>query len=150
MRSKRIKLAIVAIILVLCITGILFYSEYGTKNIGDELITNTDKFEKVVDSISVWEMNGGVDNKNIFIVNKDDELYNEVRSILNNWEAKRTLFKSMDVSNSYYKIVFTNNDDTTNPINILISKDGMVNINAREYELVKGDLVELLNIANYE
>jgi len=96
-------------------------------------------------------MNGGVDNKNIFIVNKDDELYNEVRSILNNWEAKRTLlFKNMDVSNSYYKIVFTNNDDTTNPINILISKDGMVNINAREYELVKGDLVELLNIANYE
>ena len=80
MRSKRIKLAIVAIILVLCITGILFYSEYGTKNFGDELITNTDKFEEVVDSISVWEMNGGVDNKNIFIVNKDDELYNEVRT----------------------------------------------------------------------
>ena len=148
MRSKRIKLVIVATILVLCITGILFYSEYGTKNFGDELITNTDKFEEVVDSISVWEMNGGVDNKNIFIVNKDDELYNEVRSILNNWEAKRTLFKSMDVSNSYYKIVFTNNDDPTSPINILISKDGMVNINAREYELVKGDLDELLIIAN--
>ena len=148
MRSKRIKLVIVATILVLCITGILFYSEYGTKNFGDELITNTDKFEEVVDSISVWEMNGGVDNKNIFIVNKDDELYNEVRSILNNWEAKRTLFKNMDVSNSYYKIVFTNNDDPTSPINILISKDGMVNINAREYELVKGDLDELLIIAN--
>lgn len=148
MRSKRIKLVIVATILVLCITGILFYSEYGTKNFGDELITSSDKFEEVVDSISVWEMNGGIDNKNIFIVNKDDELYNEVRSILNNWEAKRTLFKNMDVSNSYYKIVFTNNDDPTNPINILISKDGMVNINAREYELVKGDLDELLIIAN--
>ncbi|MFP1649593.1 hypothetical protein [Enterococcus mundtii] len=148
MRSKRIKLVIVATILVLCITGILFYSEYGTKNFGDELITSSDKFEEVVDSISVWEMNGGIDNKNIFIVNKDDELYNEVRSILNNWEAKRTLFKNMDVSNSYYKIVFTNNDDPTSPINILISKDGMVNINAREYELVKGDLDELLIIAN--
>lgn len=148
MRNKRINLVIIAIVLVLCITGILFYSEYGTKNFGNELITNSDKFEKVVDSISVWEMNGGVDNKNIFIVNKDDELYNEVRSILNNWEAKRTLFKNMDVSNSYYKIVFTNKDDITNPINILISEDGMVNINAREYELVKGDLDELLNIAN--
>lgn len=148
MRSKRIKLVIVATILVLCITGILFYSEYGTKNFGDELITSSDKSEEVVDSISVWEMNGGIDNKNIFIVNKDDELYNEVRSILNNWEAKRTLFKNMDVSNSYYKIVFTNNDDPTSPINILISKDGMVNINAREYELVKGDLDELLIIAN--
>ncbi|WGT38471.1 hypothetical protein QH639_22090 [Lysinibacillus sp. 1 U-2021] len=148
MRNKRINLVIIAIVLVLCITGILFYSEYGTKNFGNELITNPDKFEKVVDSISVWEMKGGVDNKNIFIVNKDDELYNEVRSILNNWEAKRTLFKNMDVSDSYYKIVFTNKDDITNPINILISEDGMVNINAREYELVKGDLDELLNIAN--
>lgn len=126
MRNKRINLVIIAIVLVLCITGILIYSEYGTKNFGNELITNPDKFEKVVDSISVWEMNGGVDNKNIFIVNKDDELYNEVRSILNNWEAK---------------------DDITNPINILISEDGMVNINAREYELVKGDLDELLNVA---
>lgn len=148
MRSKRIKLVIVAIILVLCIAGILFYSKYGTKNAVDELITNPDKFEEVVDSISVWEMHGGVDNKNILIVNKDDELYNEVRSILENWEAKRTLFKNLDVSNSYYKIVFTNNDDPTNPINILISKDGMMNIQTREYELVKGDLDELLKIAN--
>lgn len=147
-KSKRVRLVVVAIILIICITGILFYSEYGTKSRVDEFVTAPDKFEEVVDSISVWEMNGGVDNKNILIANKDDELYKEVRNILNNWEVKRTLFKNSDVSNSYYKIVFTDNDHPTNPINLLISKDGILNIHTREYELVKGDLDELLKITN--
>ena len=72
----------------------------------------------------------------------DVKFYNEVRSIYN-WEAKRTLFKNMDVSNSYYKTLIA-----TILLIQLIPKDGMVSINAREYELVKGDLDDLLNIAN--
>lgn len=147
-RSKRFNLVVAATILALCIAGILFYAEYGTKSLVDELVTNPDKFEEVVDSIAVWEMNGGVDNKSILIATKEDALYKEVRSMLNNWEVKRTLFKSSDASNSYYKIVFTDNDHPTNPINLLISKDEMLNIHAKEYELVKGDLDNLLKITN--
>lgn len=148
MRGKRIKWVIIVLVLGLCIAGILFYSEYRTKNFVDEFFVNPGKFEETVDSISIWEMNGGVDNKSILIVNKDEELYSEVCNIFNNWEVKRTLFKRLDVSNSYYKIVFSNKNNSINPINILISKDEMLNVYTREYELVKGDLDELLKIAN--
>lgn len=52
-RSKRFNLVVVATILALCIADILFYAEYGTKSLVDELVTNPDKFEEVVDSIAV-------------------------------------------------------------------------------------------------
>lgn len=144
--SKRIKLVIAAIILLLCVVGIFYYSEYRTMNFIDTFITNPDEFEQLVNSISITEMNGGTNNTILITTDKDEELYSQIRSTLSNWEVKRTLFKNMDVSNIYYKMDFATENNSMDPLNILISEEGMMNVNGKEFELVKGDLEELLGI----
>lgn len=144
--SKRIKLVIAAIILLLCVVGIFYYSEYRTMNFIDTFITNPDEFEQLVNSISITEMNGGTNNTILITTDKDEELYSQIRSTLSSWEVKRTLFKDMDVSNIYYKMDFTTENNSMDPLNILISEEGMMNVNGKEFELVKGDLEELLGI----
>lgn len=144
--SKRIKLVIAAIILLLCAFGIFYYSEHRTMNFIDTFITNPDEFEQLVNSISITEMNGGTNNTILITTDKDEELYNQIRSTLSNWEVKRTLFKNMDVSNIYYKMDFATENNSMHPLNILISEEGIMNVNGKEFELVKGDLEELLGI----
>lgn len=144
--NQRMKLVSTAIILLLCLVGIFYYSEYRTMNFVEAFIANPDDFEQSVNSISVSEMNGGTNSTTLATAYNDEELYVQIHSILNDWEVKKTISKDMDVSNIYYKIDFASKNNPLDALNILISDDGVMNVNGKEYELVDGDLEELIGI----
>lgn len=134
---KKLVLSIPRFLLLLAI--IICYSEFKTKNFVDAFIASPDQLEEVVDGITIWE-----DGESVAIIKPEDEQYDEVLDTLREWEVKRALFKDMDVNNKLYQLDIYNDAKPMDAFNLLITKDGMINIHGQEYELVSGGSIEEL------
>ncbi|MCM3386921.1 hypothetical protein M3649_02105 [Ureibacillus chungkukjangi] len=143
--SKWLKILISITLFIICIGGVLYYSEYRTKNFVNAVDSDLDNFKYFVDSISILEMENDGFNTKLVAANKDEKLYSKLYSTLINWEVKRTLTKDFDTKNSY-QIVITRGTHSINTLNVLISKDGIMNFNGKNYQLKKENIEELLEI----
>lgn len=138
---KKVILTLVGVSL--CVLLILGFSEYRTKNFVDTFISNPDEFAEMVDSIVIW---GESDTSTVseVITNEGDELFQEIQSAFSEWEVKRTVFKELDLTSQTYGVNFKSEENPMKSIHILIDKDGMINVNGYEYELVSGITIEEL------
>lgn len=138
---KKVILTLVGVSL--CVLLILGFSEYRTKNFVDTFISNPDEFAEMVDSIVIW---GESDTSTVseVITNEGDELFQEIQSAFSEWEVKRTVFKELDLTSQTYGVNFKSEENPMKSIHILIDKDGVINVNGYEYELVSGITIEEL------
>ncbi|MBD8027498.1 hypothetical protein H9636_12625 [Ureibacillus sp. Re31] len=138
---KKVILTLVGVSL--CVLLVLGFSEYRTKNFVDTFISNPDEFVEMVDSIVIW---GESDTSTVseVITNEGDELFQEIQSAFSEWEVKRTVFKELDLTSQTYGVNFKSEENPMKSIHILIDKDGMINVNGYEYELVSGITIEEL------
>ena len=141
MLSKRTKLLIGAGIL--CVLLILAYSEYRTKNFVHTFISDLDELEQKVDQITIWKQE--IDsNISIASINNDDEQFNKVLLGLKEWQVKKLFFGDQDASNETYLITMTNDEKSIYQENtkVIMTKEGIMNINGRKYKLVEGPSFE--------
>lgn len=144
--SKVLKIIISITLFILCIGGVLYYSEYRTKNFVKTFIfQNPDDFERYVDNISIWEMDDGVKNTKLVSASQNEKTYKELHKALSNWEVKRTLIKDLDTKNSY-QIEISRFSMSVNTVNVLISEDGVMGVRGKKYQLRKGNIEELLEL----
>ena len=139
MLSKRWKILIVTAVILLLV--ILAFSEYRTKSFVHTFITDPNELEQKVDRITIWKQELD-SNSNISVasISSNDESFNEVLLAFKDWEVKKLFFGELDSSNTTYTITMTNNEKSIykENFNVLMLKDGMMNINGREYKLVNG------------
>lgn len=146
MMSKRLKILLSAIIIILCIGGILYYSEYRTMNFIDAFVSNPDEFEELVDSIAVTS--NVTSNGILTTAYQDDPLYNELHNVLSEWEVKKT-FKKQGMDN-LFKISLKSEKHSISSLSILVSTNGILNVNGSNYQLVQGNTEDILELIQKE
>ncbi len=140
---KKLILSLMGILFLLAI--LILYPEYKTRNFVDSFITSSDNLEEVVQGLTIRK-----DGAIVATLKPGDKQYDEVLADLSKWEIKRAVFKDTDTGVETYQMDFLN--DNLKPLttfNIMITKEGMVDIRGKEYELVSGSSIEeIIEAAN--
>lgn len=127
-------------IILLCAFGVVGYSTYSEQKFVDAFITE-ERFDERLNQVTIWETNGHV-NENLANAKRNDERLEKVRAALEDWQVKKTFFKYMDHEEAY-QLDISYGEDT---LMIMISSDGLMNIQGHTYELVNGPQIEELLI----
>ncbi|KGR76288.1 hypothetical protein [Ureibacillus sinduriensis] len=117
----------------------IIYPEFKTRNFIDAFVTSLDNTEEVIQGIAIRK-----DGKIEALLEPSDKQYDEVLSALKEWEVKRVPFKEADFDQEKYKLAIQNNARSLTGLNIVIYKDGMIDIRGKEYKLVNGSSIEEL------
>lgn len=125
-------------IILLCALGAVGYSTYSEREFVDAFITE-EKFDERLNQVTIWETNGHL-NENLANAKGNDERLEKVWAALDDWQVRKTFFKYMDHEEAY-QLDISYGEDT---LRIMISSDGLMNIQGHTYELVNGPQIEEL------
>jgi len=151
MRRNRIKFVIIAVAIILVLIGAFVFSKLSEKNLVNDLIIDSNKYEELIELVTVWEKGENATDTNILISYPEDASYKEIQNVLSKWKVKRNYFGDTANTAKTYRIVFTIRDQPNQPlpyesIEIIVDKDGKLNIHGKEYKLVDGKIEELLEL----
>lgn len=142
MLSKKGKILIVTGIL--CVLLALTYSEYRTKSFIHTFIADPEQLEEKVERITIYEQRLET-NVSIATLNSGEEQFEDVLLALKDWKVKKLFYsEDLDPVKQTYLINMTNDDKPIykDSFELIITKEGIMSVNGREYKLVSGNSLE--------
>lgn len=130
--ENRSKLFLLIGMFAFIIIGATFYIAIKPKDVADTLVTDSDRFEIVVDRIILWDVSQG------------EPLYEKTRKTLQQWRIKRQWFQNETPIQYHYKMALIDEERPETTTVIWISKDDVLSAYNKNYTLIHGSVHQLV------
>ena len=142
--ENRSKLFLLIGIVAFIIISATFYIAIKPKDVVDTLVTDSDRFEIVVDRITLWDVSQGEPHQQIFTATKGEPLYEKTRKTLQQWRIKRQWFQNETPIQYHYKMALIDEERPKTTTVIWISKDDALSAYNKNYTLIHGSVHQLV------
>lgn len=142
--ENRSKLFLLIGIVAFVIIGTTIYIAIKPKDVVDTLVTDSDRFEIVVDRITLWDVAQGEPHQQIFTATKGEPLYEKTRKTLQQWRIKRQWFQNETPIQYHYKMALIDEERPETTTVIWISKDDALSTYNKNYTLIHGSVHQLV------
>lgn len=142
--ENRLKLFSLIGIVAFIIISATIYIAIKPKDVVDTLVTDSDRFEIVVDRITLWDVSQGEPHKQIFTATKDEPLYEKSHKTLQQWRVKRQWFQNDTPIQHHYKMALIDEERPETTTVLWISKDGLLSAYDKNYTLIHGSVHQLI------
>lgn len=133
--ENRSKLFLLIGMVAFIIISATFYIAIKPKDVVDTLVTDSDRFEIVVDRITLWDVSQGEPHQQIFTATKGEPLYEKTRKTLQQWRIKRQWFQNETPIQYHYKMALIDEERPETTTVIWISKDDVLSAYNKNYTL---------------